>query len=183
MLCYTCSIWFSRISIVCSVVRVVPPARGVSMTAIGAGGVFFCMWTFMLTCKSVVCSMDESWYEASVVQCPIPEWIAISEVCSTFIHTPSIPRLFTLTHPADALSDLILVILPLRLLWPVKLPSNQRIMVLSIFSASILVSVVSVIHTSYIIPQATFIGGVTAEMGVSTPPPCLSSLSPFPEFI
>lgn len=67
---------------------------------------------------------------------------------------------------ADVVSDIILVALPLCLLWGVRLPSKQRIMVLSIFSTSILVSVVSVVHTLYIIPAVTFLGPLTAELGV-----------------
>lgn len=67
------------------------------MTVSGAGGVFLCMWAYMFTSKSVVCSMDKSWYDSLAIGCPLPNWVALSEVCSTFIHfAPSIPRLFTL---------------------------------------------------------------------------------------
>ncbi|KAG9311896.1 hypothetical protein JVU11DRAFT_8157 [Chiua virens] len=146
MLTYTCSIWFARISIVCSVVRIVPPSRCVSITAFGAGAIFVCLWGFMFTSKSAVCGVDTTWYHATPTACPIPYWVAISEVCT------------------DAFSDIILVALPLRLLWRVKLPSNQKIMLLSVFSTSILVSVVSAVHTSYLIPNITFVGGLTAQI-------------------
>ena len=81
-----------------------------------------------------------------------------------------------LNHPlpdfrlADTVSDAILVALPFRLLWRVKLPSNQRIMVLSVFSTSVLVSIISAVHTAYLIPLVTFVGGATAEMEVRTLP-------------
>lgn len=170
MLFYTCTIWFARLSIVFSVVRIVPPARSVNMSAFGAGGVLVCLWAYIFTSKSVVCAVDRSWYHAVDILCPMPNWVALSEVCSTCAHhtlkfLPCSP-----CYSADTLSDVILVTLPFRLLWRVKLPSNQRIMVLSVFSTSILVSVVSVVHTAYIIPLVTFFGVATAQLEVCTPP-------------
>ncbi|KIJ63095.1 hypothetical protein HYDPIDRAFT_168681 [Hydnomerulius pinastri MD-312] len=142
---YTCSIWFARLSIIFSVVRIVPPTRSIHLVAFSAGGIFVLMWAYILSAKSITCSMDKSWYNDVIIQCPIPKWVALSEVTT------------------DAVSDVMLVALPLRLLWRVKLPSNQRIMILCVFSASILTSVLSAIHTAYIIPQSSFVGGVTAE--------------------
>lgn len=66
------------------------------MATLGAGGAFTYMWAYIITCKSVVCSRDKSWYDSLVIRCPMPTWLAVSEVCSTFIHALSIPRLFTL---------------------------------------------------------------------------------------
>ncbi|KAF8839591.1 hypothetical protein BDN67DRAFT_1012181 [Paxillus ammoniavirescens] len=146
LLFFTCAIWFARLSIVFSVVRIVPPSRNVFRAAVGTGAVFVLMWGYMFAAKTVVCSMDRSWYNIVVIQCPIPEWVAISEVGT------------------DAISDLMLVALPLCLLWRVKLPSNQKIMILCVSSSSILVSVVSAVHTSYIIPSPSFIGGATGEV-------------------
>ncbi|KIJ15183.1 hypothetical protein PAXINDRAFT_169330 [Paxillus involutus ATCC 200175] len=145
LLFYTCAIWFARLSIVFSVVRIVPPSRKVFLAAMGTGAIFVLMWGYMLAAKTVVCSMDKSWYNFVFIQCPIPEWVAISEVGT------------------DAISDLMLVALPLCLLWRVKLPSDQKIMILCVSSSSILVSVVSAVHTSYIIPPS-FIGGATGEV-------------------
>jgi len=65
------------------------------MTAFGAGGVFACMWAYIFACKSVVCAMDKSWYNAFPVRCAMPNWVALSEVFSAFVHNPTIPRLFT----------------------------------------------------------------------------------------
>jgi hypothetical protein len=178
MLFYTCTIWFARLSIVFSVTRIVPPARSVSVSALGAGGVLVCLWAYMLTSKSVVCAVDKSWYDAVVIICPMPSWVALSEVCSTCVSTTLKSLTCSPCYSADTLSDVILVVLPLRLLWRVKLPSNQRIMVFSVFSTSILVSVVSVVHTSYLIPSVTVIGVDTAQFEVRTPPcsrPCILS--------
>ena len=77
-------------------VRIVPPARGVRLATCGVGGLITCMWAYILACKSVACAMDKAWYDAVVIECPMPNWVALSEVCSTFIHTSTTPRLFTL---------------------------------------------------------------------------------------
>ncbi|KAF9237772.1 hypothetical protein BU15DRAFT_75765 [Melanogaster broomeanus] len=159
LLSYTCSIWFARLSIVVSIVRIVPPNRSVQLAVYITSAMFVLMWGFMLAAKSVVCSMDKSWYyDDIVIQCPMSEWMAISEVCT------------------DSVSDVALVALPLYLLRRLKLPSNQRIMILSVFSTSILVTVVSAVHTGYLIPAATFIAGATAEIEVGTLPSSLRLL-------
>ncbi|KIK80023.1 hypothetical protein PAXRUDRAFT_833778 [Paxillus rubicundulus Ve08.2h10] len=146
LLLYTCAIWFARLSIVFSVLRIVPPSRSVSLAALGTGATFVIMWGYILVAKAVACARNESWYHTVVVQCSIPEWVAISEVGT------------------DAISDLMLVALPLCLLWRVKLPSNQKIMILCVSSSSILVSVVSAVHTAYLIPEPSFIAGATGEI-------------------
>lgn len=144
VLFYTCSIWFARLSIVSSFIRIAPPSC--SRTAALAAAAFFVgMWLYIMLAKTIPCVIDRSWYNVAFIQCPIPEWVAISEVIT------------------DSLSDIILVCLPLRLLWRLRVPSNQRTMIIAVFSSSILTSIISVIHTTYIIPP-TFIGGVTADV-------------------
>ena len=49
---------------------------------------------------------------------------------------------------ADCISDAALVILPLKLLWRVKLPRRQRRMILCLFSSSAVISVFSLFHAS-----------------------------------
>ncbi|KAH7882265.1 hypothetical protein F5I97DRAFT_334355 [Phlebopus sp. FC_14] len=146
MLLYTCLIWFARLSIIISVVRVVPPSRCIHLVTFGTATALLLMWAFILSAKTIECAIDRSWYNSPFIACPIPPWVALGEVIT------------------DVASDVMLVLLPLRLLWRVKLPSNQRIMILCVFSSSILTSVVSVVHTAYIIPDSTFIGGMTAEI-------------------
>ncbi|KAI6122067.1 hypothetical protein F5141DRAFT_555820 [Pisolithus sp. B1] len=144
VLSYTCAIWFARLSILSSFIRIVPPSHS-HTAALAAAAVFVVMWLYVMLAKVIPCAMDRSWYSLTFIQCPIPEWVAISEVIT------------------DSLADLILVCLPLRLLWRLRVPSDQRAMILAVFSSSILTSIVSVIHTAYTIPPS-FIGGVTANI-------------------
>jgi len=46
----------------------------------------------------------------------------------------------------DCISDAILVILPLKILWRVKLPRRQRRMILTVFASSAIVSIFSLVH-------------------------------------
>ncbi|KAI6025538.1 hypothetical protein EDC04DRAFT_231822 [Pisolithus marmoratus] len=144
VLSFTCAIWFARLSIVSSFIRIAPPSPS-RTAAFGAAAIFVLMWLYMMLVKAIPCAMDRSWYNLPFVQCPIPEWVVISEVIT------------------DSLSDFILVCLPLRLLWRLRVPSHQRTMILAVFSSSLLTTIVSGIHTVYTIPP-TFIGGVTADI-------------------
>jgi len=47
----------------------------------------------------------------------------------------------------DCVSDAILIFFPIRLLWGIKLPTNQRRMIMTIFSSSIVLTVVSIFRT------------------------------------
>ncbi|KAH7912883.1 hypothetical protein BJ138DRAFT_715638 [Hygrophoropsis aurantiaca] len=194
---YTCVLWCARISIMFSIIRIVPPRPTQTNTApaqsqlppksrplpppasapkllfslrqhlprLGMPSLknairalttrtlafllalmFALMWTLALATKIYACASDTAWYNAMIIQCPIPAGVAVVEVCT------------------DVVADLILVLLPLRLLWRVKLPANQRKLLLAIFSSSILISVVSAVHTAYIVPTSSFIGGITAEI-------------------
>lgn len=144
VLSYTCAVWFARLSIISSFIRIVPPSHS-HTAALAAASLFVVMWLFMMLAKVTPCAMEKSWYYLPFIQCPIPEWVAISEVIT------------------DSLADIILVCLPLRLLWRLRVPSDQRAMILAVFSSSILTSIVSVIHTAYTIPPS-FIGGITANI-------------------
>ncbi|KAH7925030.1 hypothetical protein BV22DRAFT_1129308 [Leucogyrophana mollusca] len=143
---YTCTLWCARLSIVFSVIRIVPPSRVIRSISFLVAILFVLMWILVLTVKVYSCAHNTSWYSRGIIQCPIPTDVAIIEICT------------------DVVADAVLVGLPLRLLWRVKLPKNQRIMILAIFSSSILTSVVSAVHTAYLIPTSSFIGGVTAEI-------------------
>ncbi|KIK28335.1 hypothetical protein PISMIDRAFT_69234, partial [Pisolithus microcarpus 441] len=119
VLSYTCAVWFARLSIISSFIRIVPPSHS-HTAALAAASLFVVMWLFMMLAKVTPCAMEKSWYNLPFIQCPIPEWVAISEVIT------------------DSLADIILVCLPLRLLWRLRVPSDQRAMILAVFSSSIL---------------------------------------------
>ena len=56
--------------------------------------------------------------------------------------------------------------IPLRLLWGVNMPRNMRKLLFSIFSASVLVSAVSVVHATYLLGPSGLLEGLTANVEV-----------------
>lgn len=160
MTCYTCTIWFARMSIVSSVFRIVPPCRSVMIASLS----FVIMWLYIMAAKTVPCAMDRSWYHKFPVGCPISKWVALSEViCRPAASSNSYPAHFS--PVADTLSNFVLIFLPLRLLWHVGLPSKQRTIIFLVFSTNILTSIVSVVHTIFLF-HSPFISGITAEIEV-----------------
>jgi hypothetical protein len=67
---------------------------------------------------------------------------------------------------ADCISDGILVVLPLRLIWDVNLPHKMRGLLFATFSASILVTVVSIIHAVFVLGPSGYLEGITANVEV-----------------
>ncbi|KAH7914891.1 hypothetical protein BJ138DRAFT_1142840 [Hygrophoropsis aurantiaca] len=143
---YTCLLWCARMSIVFSVLRIMPSGRAMRGSAYMVIVLFSMMWMVAVAVKAYVCGADTSWYQDVIIQCPFPKFVDMIE--------------FT----TDLISDVILVALPLRLLWHMKLPRNQRIMILSIFSMSILCVFASVLHVVFLLPSAGFMAGMTADI-------------------
>ncbi|EGO22985.1 hypothetical protein SERLADRAFT_471584, partial [Serpula lacrymans var. lacrymans S7.9] len=128
LLSYTCVIWSARMSIVFSIIRIAPPSATFRRLTYAAAVVFFFMWATIFSAKAYLCGADRSWYQDPIIQCPLTLTIALIELCT------------------DLISDIILVAMPLRMLWHVKLPKNQRILILAVFSSSILSCTVSIVH-------------------------------------
>lgn len=88
---------------------------------------FLCLWAGVVAQKAWNYGRNTSWYQTT------------GRVHS-FITRPMV--VFELM--TDCLSDTILVVLPLRLLWSLKLPKRQKRMIFAIFSSSIVVTVISI---------------------------------------
>jgi len=65
---------------------------------------------------------------------------------------------------ADFIADGILVAIPFRLLWGVNMPKNMRKLLFSIFSASLLVTIVSIIHAVFLMGPSGLLEGLTANV-------------------
>jgi hypothetical protein len=60
------------------------------------------------------------------------------------------------------------VAIPLRLIWGVNLPRDFRHLLFATFSASILVTVVSIVHAVFLLGPSGYLEGVTANVEVRT---------------
>jgi hypothetical protein len=68
--------------------------------------------------------------------------------------------------PADFIADLILLVLPVRLISSVRTHFSQRRLLLCVFSASVLTTLTSVVHAYYLIRVAGLVEGLTANVEV-----------------
>ncbi|KAG0705315.1 hypothetical protein DFH29DRAFT_873128 [Suillus ampliporus] len=124
------AIWAVRQSILFSVARIFWSARSLRLTAIVIALVFLVLYGALVTQKAWQYGHDLDWYNH-------PDNNGKVHVYSS--HPMVIFELIT-----DCLSDAILVSLSLGLLWGVKLPAKERIMILAALSASIIVTIVSI---------------------------------------
>jgi len=67
---------------------------------------------------------------------------------------------------ADLVSDFLLVALPLRMLWGLNIPKDRRRLIISLFSSSVLTTIVSIIHAGLIFGPAGVLEGMTAHIEV-----------------
>ncbi|KAG6334463.1 hypothetical protein ID866_4625 [Astraeus odoratus] len=116
----TAVVWAARISILLSIVRVGSPTRMLRRIAFVIGVSFFITFLALEGQRFYVC---------------------LDIACRTFKST-AVAQLVT-----DVVADMCLVALPIRLLADAKLSRSGRILIQSAFSASLLITVVTVVHS------------------------------------
>ncbi|KAH7906779.1 hypothetical protein BJ138DRAFT_580605 [Hygrophoropsis aurantiaca] len=116
-ICLTCIIWSARLSIAFSFIRIAKPAPELRRFAHGVALAFVLMWIILVGQKIYVCSRRA---------CQMGSRVAISQLVT------------------DSVSDSILVALPFALLRGVRISRNARILILCAFSASILITAVTI---------------------------------------
>ncbi|TFK47232.1 hypothetical protein OE88DRAFT_1611271, partial [Heliocybe sulcata] len=126
-------IWSARLSILFTIIRIDPDPRMRQRLKWVAG--FFIFAIIFFFCQLMwVCEPPSktAWKDAKSPQCELGSQVAICQIVT------------------DVLSDLLLMILPLRLIRGLQNKGlRRRLMV--IFSTSIVTSVVSLVHAAYII--------------------------------
>ncbi|KAI0056517.1 hypothetical protein BV25DRAFT_1832172 [Artomyces pyxidatus] len=124
-------IWSARISILFSIIRIDPDERSryylkwLAAAFVGAIAFFLAQLLW-------VCEPDPSWKDLPSPQCHLTKQVAICQLVS------------------DIFADMLLILLPLRLLHGIKDMSLYRRLIF-IFSTSIVTTIVSMVHAAYII--------------------------------
>ncbi|KAH7920471.1 hypothetical protein BV22DRAFT_1198873 [Leucogyrophana mollusca] len=116
----TCVLWATRMSIMFAIIRVAGSAPKTQRLALCILGFFGLMWLGILAQKIYICDLQG---------CVMKQSLAISQLIT------------------DTISDAILVAMPFRLLRDVKLSNNRRILISSAFSASILITIITIFHS------------------------------------
>jgi hypothetical protein len=157
-------------SILYSTIRIIPKTLGLRRTAYYCAMLFGCMWTALMIQKSIICGRDTVWQRKPQPQCHLGLQVGVLELVSKRSDSDRISCHLLKYHcVADCISDCILVIIPLRLLWNVNLPRNLRKLLFTIFSASILVTAVSVVHAAFVLGPSGSLEGISANVEVCIP--------------
>ncbi|KIJ63209.1 hypothetical protein HYDPIDRAFT_113820 [Hydnomerulius pinastri MD-312] len=136
-------LWAARISILISIVRVSQPSPRSKRVATLIGVSFGLMWLVLSIQKLEICLHNS---------CMIGHSVAIAQIIT------------------DSIADILLVALPIRFLRNVKLSRKRRILISSAFSATILITVVTILHSVVLFgPSSTgtiIIGHVKAAVSL-----------------
>ncbi|KAJ3746372.1 hypothetical protein DFH05DRAFT_1458679 [Lentinula detonsa] len=142
--------WSARISLIFSVIRLIPPLFVLRRVSEWTAVIFFLMWAGLLTQKTYVCASDRSWYQLAAPQCHLGMDVAIVELVT------------------DIFADVALAVIPIRLLAGVGLSSDKRRMLYIMFCASLLTSIVSIIHAVFLLGPSGLLEAITAQAEAGT---------------
>ncbi|KAK7436515.1 hypothetical protein VKT23_000402 [Stygiomarasmius scandens] len=132
-------VWFSRLSILFSIIRIHPSSSGqrrlfyIAITFFAA--TIFFMTQLLWTCEPMARQRTPSWKDEASPQCPLPRSVPICQLVT------------------DVFADAILMFYPLRLFKDL-LDRGLRMKLGIIFSTCVVTTVVSLVHATYIITHA-----------------------------
>ncbi|KIK61428.1 hypothetical protein GYMLUDRAFT_260924 [Collybiopsis luxurians FD-317 M1] len=149
---YSFSIWLAKITLMLSIVRLIPTfftLRRVSeLASIG----LFVMGMSISTTKIYICASDISWYNS-----PNPLCRALSNTTLVTVEL--------ITYVA---ADVILLVIPLRLLYYVSLSRDKKRMLIFMFSVNLITSAIMVFHAVLLIAKAWSLLAMTIEVEIGT---------------
>ncbi|KAF8879484.1 hypothetical protein BD779DRAFT_1150614 [Infundibulicybe gibba] len=119
IVCFLLVSWPAKVSLALAIARIFPPGRTIRRFAMGMAWSFGLLGIMNLLGIAISCGRDTSWYNSPQVQCELPKALSITTFC------------------ANLIADALLVFTPLRMLWRVKLPNEQRRLILAGFAASV----------------------------------------------
>ena len=112
------------------------------------------------------CEAEPGWKTQPRPQCDLGVKVAIAQIISKSGMKHELNRPPNMFHPADVLADTILIIIPFRLIYRIRLTWPQKIRILSIFSASAITTIVCVTHSYYVLSDGGLREAVAALVEV-----------------
>ncbi|KZT20193.1 hypothetical protein NEOLEDRAFT_1048031, partial [Neolentinus lepideus HHB14362 ss-1] len=148
---FTSVLWSARLSILYSVMRITPSTMMLRRVMYAMAVSFGLMYISIIIQKVYMCAHHGKWETTHILQCHLGNGIAITELTT------------------DCISDIILVAIPWGLLLRIRLPKAHRKLLLTIFSASIVTTAVSIPHAVFVLGPEGLLSDITAhvEAGVS----------------
>ncbi|KAF8879456.1 hypothetical protein BD779DRAFT_1551650 [Infundibulicybe gibba] len=121
--CFPLVTWFAKVSLALAIARIFPPGRTIRRFAMGMAWSFGLLGILIFLGLTISCGRDSSWHDSPEVQCDLPSALGVTTLCAILI------------------ADILLVFTPLRMLWRVKLPIEQRRLIFAGFTASVWTSI------------------------------------------
>lgn len=146
--------------------RVMPPMMNIRRVTQWFSVLFVLMWMALIVQKAVHCTLDLSWQKQAKPQCHLGRAIGITELSGEFGEIMCIVMMLIRCVAADFVSDVVLVVLPLRLMWNLQLPTRQRRLLIALFSASMIITLISIVHAVFVIGPAGFLEAMSANIQV-----------------
>ncbi|KAF8548103.1 hypothetical protein OG21DRAFT_1526702 [Imleria badia] len=149
-ICFTCIVTSARMSVLFSIIRITHGSPRLRRFTYACVALFAASWVILMIEKVWQCTANPSWHRTTPVSskpyCVVEPKIAIFE--------------FVIS---------ILVALPLRMLWRVKLPRRHRRMILCIFASSVVLAFGAILHTVGRILNSLILsfGGMHVEIALS----------------
>jgi hypothetical protein len=121
---------------------------------------FACMWAALIAQKMSVCEVHS---------CLMPPSVALSQLISQHLFAFSVVRMIlNFFFAADIIADVSLVAAPLYLWSNVGLSRSRQILVQSAFGASLLITIITILHSVYLTMGHTATTLIFAYFKVST---------------
>ncbi|KAJ7364587.1 hypothetical protein DFH08DRAFT_274963 [Mycena albidolilacea] len=147
---FTSTLWASRMSVIFSIIRLIPHQFLLRKITTGVAAVFAVFWLGLMIQVAHVCGKDKSWYKMTKPQCRLDHGVAVLELST------------------DVFADLALAIIPIILIRNTMLPSSQRKMLVVIFTASLLTTLVSIVHAVFVLGPSGSLEGISAHAEAAT---------------
>ncbi|KAJ8096298.1 hypothetical protein PM082_011453 [Marasmius tenuissimus] len=152
---FYCIIWASRISIICSIIRIdFDPSR--QNIYVGISFVYFITAIILMVQLFWVCEPELAWKDTRNPQCHLTMQVAVCQLISEFPFHFALILLLTgssYLQTADILADSFLLFAPLRVLMHLKDKTVRKKLII-IFSTCLITTIVSLVHAAFILTTA-----------------------------
>ncbi len=124
---------------------------------------FLLAWLILFAQVWWVCEKEPGWKDAAPPQCKLGENVAIAQITGIYISNLLFTIISDISQLVDVISDAILIVAPIRLLWRIHLESSTKIRLMAVFGTTLITTAVSLYHA-----YAVFrIGGLSEALAAT----------------
>jgi len=133
--CFTFTIWSARLSILFTIIRITPV--GTVRRTLYVVAIVFGVFALVLGAQKFwVCIPQPGWADTpGGGTCNLGKQVALAEIIT------------------DVIGDIVLVIIPVKLLWRIRVERSLRIRLITVFSMSLIITIASLAQDYYLIHE------------------------------